>query len=167
VTKDQKISRNKILWAPWRIRYILEEKEAGCLFCDKIHSNDDVDNHVIARSEHSFALLNIFPYNSGHMMVAPYGHTAGLEALPEKEDADLMMLVQRSIKALKETMGPEGFNVGLNLGRSAGAGVVDHLHIHIVPRWRGDTNFMPIIADTDVVPQSLAAACRLLREAMT
>jgi ATP adenylyltransferase len=166
VIKREKTSRRKILWAPWRIRYILDEKEDGCLFCNKIQSNDDVNNHVIARSDHSFALLNIFPYNSGHIMVAPYRHTAELENLPAEEVSDLMLLVQRSIKALKETMEPEGFNVGLNLGRSAGAGVVDHLHIHIVPRWQGDTNFMPVIADTDVIPQSLDAACHLLREAM-
>jgi ATP adenylyltransferase len=167
VTKDQKISRNKILWAPWRIRYILEEEGDGCLFCNKVQSADDVNNHVIARSEHSFALLNIFPYNSGHMMVAPYRHTAELENLPADEIADLMMLVQRSIKALKEAMGPEGFNVGFNLGKSAGAGVVDHLHLHIVPRWQGDTNFMPVISDTDVVPQSLDSACQLLRDAIS
>jgi len=167
VDNNQKISRNKILWAPWRIRYILEEEEDGCLFCNKVQSTDDVNNHVIARSEHSFALLNIFPYNSGHMMVAPYRHTAELENLPVDEIADLMILVQRSIKALKEAMGPEGFNVGFNLGKSAGAGVVDHLHLHIVPRWQGDTNFMPVISDTDVVPQSLDSACRLLRKAMT
>ena len=165
--KNKKISRHKILWAPWRIRYILEERECGCLFCKKVQSTEDVDNHVIARSEHSFALLNVFPYNSGHIMVAPYRHTAELENLAADEIADLMMLVQRSIKALKETMKPEGFNVGFNLGKSAGAGVVDHLHLHIVPRWQGDTNFMPVIADTDVVPQSLDAACRLLRQAMT
>jgi len=101
------------------------------------------------------------------MMVAPYRHTAELENLPVDEIADLMILVQRSIKALKEAMGPEGFNVGFNLGKSAGAGVVDHLHLHIVPRWQGDTNFMPVISDTDVVPQSLDSACRLLRKAMT
>lgn len=166
MAKNQKISRSKILWAPWRIRYILDEKGDGCLFCNKAQSNDDLNNHVISRSDHSYALLNIFPYNSGHMMVAPYRHTAELENLPVEEVTDLMMLVQSSIKALKETMEPEGFNVGLNLGRSAGAGVVDHLHIHIVPRWQGDTNFMPVISGTDVVPQSLDAACRLLREAM-
>ncbi|MEA3505882.1 MAG: HIT domain-containing protein [Elusimicrobiota bacterium] len=125
-----------------------------------------MNNHVIARSEHSFALLNIFPYNCGHMMIAPYRHTAEMENLSAEEITDIMWLLQRSIKALKETMDPEGFNVGFNLGRSAGAGVADHLHLHIVPRWVGDTNFMPVVADTDVIPQSLEETCRLLRNAI-
>jgi len=98
-------------------------------------------------------------------MVAPYRHTAELENLPEEEISDLMILVQKSVRALKRTLEPEGFNVGLNLGKSAGAGVIDHLHIHIVPRWQGDTNFMPVVADTDIIPQSLEETCRLLRGA--
>ncbi|MDP8213985.1 MAG: HIT domain-containing protein [Candidatus Euphemobacter frigidus] len=162
---QEKISRNRALWAPWRIKYILEEKEEGCLFCRKAKMGDDAANHIIARSKHSFTLLNIFPYNSGHLMVAPYRHTAELENLPEEEISDLMILVQKSVRALKRTLEPEGFNVGLNLGKSAGAGVIDHLHIHIVPRWQGDTNFMPVVADTDIIPQSLEETCRLLRGA--
>lgn len=164
--KKNKISGHRILWAPWRIKYILDDKEDSCLFCAKVQSEDDLNNQVVARSDYSFALLNKFPYNCGHMMVAPYRHTAEFENLSPEEISDLFHLVQRSIKALKETMAPEGFNVGLNLGRSAGAGVVDHLHIHIVPRWQGDTNFMPVIADTEVVPQSLDATYRLLRQAI-
>lgn len=164
---QDKIFRNRALWAPWRIKYILEDKEEGCLFCRKAEMGNDAANHIIARSKHSFILLNIFPYNSGHLMVAPYRHTAELENLPEEELSDLMILVQKSVRALKRTLEPEGFNVGLNLGKSAGAGVIDHLHIHIVPRWQGDTNFMPVVADTDVIPQSLEETCRLLRGAFT
>ena len=155
------------MWAPWRIRYILEDKEDGCLFCKKAALGDDAVAYIVDRGESSFALLNIFPYNSGHLMVAPYRHTEELEKLPVEEITDLMTLVQRSVKALKISMEPEGFNVGFNLGRSAGAGVIDHLHVHIVPRWQGDTNFMPVLADTGVVPQSLEAVYRLLRDAFS
>lgn len=154
----------KILWAPWRIDYILEDKEGGCLFCQKSKSKDDAKNYVIYRSERSFALLNTFPYNSGHIMVAPYRHTAEFEGLGPEETADLMQCVQKCLQALKKSMEPEGFNLGINLGKSAGAGVVDHLHIHIVPRWQGDTNYMPVIADTTIIPQSLKVVYDLLKK---
>ncbi len=159
--------RKNLLWAPWRIKYILEKKDEGCLFCGKSSPGDDAANFIIARGEYSFALLNVFPYNSGHLMIAPYRHTAELDNLPPEEVADLMALVRVAIKALKSSLAPEGFNIGLNLGKAAGAGVIDHLHIHIVPRWQGDTNFMPVIADTGVVPQSLEETCRVLRTAFS
>ncbi|MFH1038489.1 MAG: HIT domain-containing protein [PVC group bacterium] len=164
-TEDDLKGRHHTLWAPWRIAYILEEKENGCLFCRKAASRDDVADYIIARSSHSFALLNVFPYNSGHLMVAPCRHTAELENLQPEETADLAGLVQRAVRALKISLEPEGFNVGINLGRAAGAGVIDHLHIHVVPRWQGDTNFMPVIANTGVVPEALAATLATLRAA--
>lgn len=145
--------------------YINGEKEGGCLFCRKAASGDDVANHVVARGERSFVLLNLYPYNSGHLMVAPCRHTGELESLDPEESADLMSLVGRSVAVLKRCLNPDGFNVGFNLGRAAGAGIVDHIHLHIVPRWQGDTNFMPVISDTRVVPQALADTGRLLRKA--
>ncbi len=153
----------KLLWAPWRMGYINGEKEDGCIFCRKAASKDDIDNQVVARGKQSFALLNLYPYTSGHLMVVPYRHTGQLESLDSEEIADLMALVRKSIEVLKHCLDPEGFNVGFNLGKSGGAGIVDHLHLHIVPRWAGDTNFMPVIADTRVVPQALADTARLLR----
>ena len=143
------------LWAPWRIRYILAGKDEGCLFCRKSQESDDARNHIVIRERNCFALLNTFPYNAGHLMVAPYKHTGELDDLSDQELNDLMGLTRRCKQLLRRAMKPEGFNIGLNLGRCAGAGVVDHLHVHIVPRWNGDTNFMPVLADTHVVPQAL------------
>jgi len=145
--------------------YINGEKEAGCLFCRKAAGEDDLADHVVARGERSFVLLNLFPYNSGHLLVAPYRHTDLLEDLEPGETAEMMSLVRKSVEVLKGCLAPEGFNIGFNLGKSAGAGIVDHLHLHIVPRWEGDTNFMPVISDTRVVPQALAETGRVLREA--
>ena len=160
--------RNNLLWAPWRMKYIRRDRgeEEGCLFCRKGQSRADLDNYVICRSSLSFALLNTFPYNNGHLLVAPYRHTADLIDLRPEETADLMAITRKCVRALKEVMEPDGFNIGLNLGAAAGAGVVDHLHLHIVPRWQGDTNFMPVIAGTDVIPQSLQELYRLLTEAI-
>jgi ATP adenylyltransferase len=143
------------LWAPWRIRYILAEKEEGCFFCRKSAESDDVKNYVIIRERNCFALLNTYPYNAGHLMVAPYKHTGELDDLSEQELAEFMSLTRRCKQLLTKTMKPEGFNIGINLGRCAGAGVLDHVHMHIVPRWDGDTNYMPVLADTHVVPQAL------------
>lgn len=145
----------ELLWAPWRIRYILGEKDKGCFFCRKSQEADDVKNHVLIREHTCFALLNTYPYNAGHMMVAPYKHTGELDELADRELADLMSLTRRCRQLLARAIKPDGFNIGLNLGRAAGAGVLDHLHIHIVPRWNADTNFMPVLADTHVVPQAL------------
>jgi ATP adenylyltransferase len=143
------------LWAPWRIRYILAEKEEGCFFCHKSQEADDAKNLVIIRERNCFALLNTYPYNAGHLMVAPYKHTGELDDLSEQELSEFMSLTRRCKQLLTKTMKPDGFNIGINLGRCAGAGVLDHVHMHIVPRWNGDTNFMPVIADTHVVPQAL------------
>ncbi|MEI8314384.1 MAG: HIT domain-containing protein [Verrucomicrobiota bacterium] len=145
------------LWAPWRIGYILREKEEGCFLCRKPQAATDTVNHILIRDRTCFALLNAYPYNAGHLMVVPYKHTSELDDLTEQELADLMMLTRRCKNLLTQALKPDGFNVGINLGQAAGAGVSDHLHIHIVPRWNGDTNFMTVTGDVRVVPQALDA----------
>jgi len=159
------------LHAPWRIEYILSPKPKldQSLFTSIAQSTDDVVNLVIVRDRTCYALLNRYPYNGGHLMVVPYKQVEDLHGLTDEELADLWKLARRCITALKAVMKPDGFNVGINLGKVAGAGIEEHLHIHIVPRWNGDTNFMPVIADTGILPQSLdttweklsAAAVRL------
>lgn len=155
------------LHAPWRIEYILapkpEEAEEGSLFTRIAQSDDDEGNLVVARDRTCFALLNRYPYNGGHLMAVPYRETPGLDGLTRDELADLMELTRRCQAALGEVMNPEGFNIGINQGKVAGAGIVEHLHIHIVPRWNGDTNFMPVIADTLVVPEALKETAAKLR----
>jgi len=144
------------LWAPWRIGYILRAKEPGCFLCRKPQEADDAKNHILIRDRTCFALLNAYPYNAGHLMVVPYKHTAELDDLTESEMADLMTLTRRCKQILARALKPDGFNIGLNLGRAAGAGVDDHMHFHIVPRWSGDTNFMSVTGgDIRVVPQAL------------
>lgn len=153
------------LWAPWRMSYVTAEKPEGCIFCDKPAAGDDGANHIVWRGEKAFVLLNTFPYNNGHMMVTPFAHIAAFETLPSDTLAEMMALCQDAVKALKRDFDPDGVNMGLNLGAAAGAGVKDHLHIHIVPRWTGDTNFMPVTADVRVIPQSLDRAYELLHGA--
>jgi ATP adenylyltransferase len=152
------------LWAPWRIRYILGPKEAGCFLCRKPQEADDANNYILIRDRTCFALLNTYPYNAGHLMVAPYKHTGDLDDLTEQELADLMALTRRCKQLLTRAIKPHGFNIGVNLGRVAGAGVEDHMHIHIVPRWEGDTNYMPVLADTHVVPQALDELYQTLKK---
>ncbi len=143
------------LWAPWRIEYIKIAKEEGCILCQKPQENSDIANYILHRGKKNFIIMNRYPYNSGHLMVAPNRHTANLEELTDEELGEHYKLVQRSITVLKQLFKPEGFNIGMNLGRIAGAGVDKHIHTHIVPRWAGDTNFMPVIADTNVVNEAL------------
>lgn len=143
------------LWAPWRINYLRAKKSKICIFCKAFKSNKDKENFVIYRSKFSFAILNIFPYNNGHTMVAPVRHISCLSKLENKEILDLNLNMVKIINVLKKTLKPEGFNIGINLGKCAGAGVPGHLHIHIVPRWKGDTNFMPTVAETKIISQSL------------
>ena len=153
------------LHAPWRIEYILSPKpemKTG-LFARIAQSSDDEANLVIARDRTCFALLNRYPYNGGHLMVVPYKESADLNGLTDEEVADLWKLVRRCINALTSVMHPDGFNVGINLGKVAGAGIHEHLHIHIVPRWTGDTNFMPVLAGTGVVPDALKEVATKLR----
>src|SRR5216684_7688485 len=156
------------LHAPWRIEYILAPKPAltESLFTRIAQSNDDEANHVIARERTCFALLNTYPYTGGHLMVVPYKQVRDLDGLTDDEMLDLMKLTRRCKDALTRVMKPEGFNIGLNLGKVAGAGIFEHLHVHIVPRWLGDTNFMPVIAQTSVLPQALGELAAKLRDAL-
>jgi ATP adenylyltransferase len=157
-----------ILHAPWRIEYILAPKPKldESLFTSIAQSGEDEGNLVIARDRTCYALLNRYPYNGGHLMVVPYKQSPDLDGLTDEEVSDLWKLVRRCIAMLKREMKPDGFNIGINLGRVAGAGIVEHLHIHIVPRWSGDTNFMPVIAGVSVVPQALIELGNQLRRAM-
>ena len=159
----------EILHAPWRIQYILAPKppaSGDSLFTQIAQSSDDLAHHVVARDRTCYAVLNTYPYNGGHLMVVPYRQTADLNDLTVEEIGDLMKLTRRCLNALTQTMKPDGFNIGMNLGRCAGAGVLEHLHIHIVPRWNGDTNFMPVLADTRVMPEALADVAARLRAAL-
>ena len=156
------------LHAPWRIEYILAPKtqSAESLFSQIARSSDDEANYVIVRDRTCYALLNTYPYTGGHLMIVPYKQTADLNDLTEEEMSDLFKLTRRCQNALKQVMHPDGFNVGLNIGKVAGAGIVEHLHVHIVPRWQGDTNFMPVLAGTTVVPQALKELAAQLRAAL-
>ena len=156
------------LHAPWRIEYILAPKpqSAESLFSQIARSSDDEANYVIVRDRTCYALLNTYPYTGGHLMIVPYKQTSDLNELTEEEMSDLIKLTRRCQNALKQVMHPDGFNVGLNIGKVAGAGIVEHLHVHIVPRWQGDTNFMPVLASTTVVPQALKELAAQLRAAL-
>jgi ATP adenylyltransferase len=156
----------KRLWAPWRLRYLVGEKPIGCIFCEKIKDRDDRAGYVIHRGDVGFIMLNLYPYNNGHLMVAPYAHVASLEDLDQETLGRLMALVNKGLAALRLAMKPDGFNVGVNIGAAAGAGVADHVHIHIVPRWNGDTNFMPTIAEAKVIPEMLDTTWEKLRQAL-
>lgn len=154
------------LWAPWRIDYILDnnsEKEDGCLFC-RLHAEDeDRKNLILTRTEHSYVILNRYPYSNCHLLVLPAAHIADLSELEEKAYIDLMLLLKKSIGVLQRALQPGGINAGLNMGAVAGAGIAAHLHFHIVPRWPGDHNFMPVIADTMVMPQCLDQSYEMLQ----
>lgn len=152
----------KHIWAPWRIEYILQDKPEGCILCDKPKEDKDAENYILYRGNHNFIMMNSYPYNPGHLMIAPYRHIPGLEELTEEERNEHFELVSRSIRVLREVFQPGGFNIGANLGKVAGAGIDDHFHSHIVPRWQGDTNYVPILADTRVVPQALAETYKSL-----
>lgn len=151
------------IWAPWRIQYIQMEKPEGCFLCQKPGQNKDALNYILYRGEENFIILNVFPYNPGHLMVATYRHVAGVEELTDRERQEHFELVSRSVKVLKKAFAPAGFNIGLNLGKVAGAGVDDHVHTHVVPRWQGDTNFMPVLSEVKVLPESLEGIYKKLR----
>jgi ATP adenylyltransferase len=144
------------LWAPWRIEYIRRPKADTCVFCAAA-AGDDAEHLVLERGARCFSLLNAFPYAPGHAMSAPYRHVAGIEDLDEHELLELMTLARRATAAMADVMAPAGYNLGLNLGEVAGAGIADHVHLHVVPRWAGDTNFMPVLADIKVIPEHLIA----------
>lgn len=145
------------LHAPWRMEYIEHAGEpvCECIFCEKPQQECDQQNLIIHRGEYNFVILNAFPYNNGHLMVIPYHHTADFTELSAETLHEMMRLAKLAVSALKRTMRPEGFNMGMNIGHPAGAGIAEHLHLHIVPRWNGDTNFMPVIGNTRVLPESL------------
>jgi ATP adenylyltransferase len=143
------------LWAPWRLEYIKGPKADECIFCTKPEAGDDRGSYIVRRGEHCFVMLNAFPYNNGHLMVAPYRHVPSIEELEGDALLELMTLAQQGLGALRAAYAPEGFNLGINQGKVAGAGVEHHVHLHVVPRWGADTNFMPVIGDTRVLPQSL------------
>ena len=152
------------LWAPWRMQYIGVEQPEGCLFCRILASpQDDEANLVLWRPQGALVLLNRFPYNAGHTMIAPEVHVSSLELLDDQQTLGLMRAVRRTLMVLGEVMKPEGFNVGANIGRAAGAGIPDHVHIHVVPRWNGDTSFMPVLDDVKVINEALAQTADKLR----
>jgi ATP adenylyltransferase len=154
------------LWAPWRIEYVTGPKGPECVFCLAADETGDEAKRVIERGDRCFTILNAFPYAPGHAMVAPNRHVAQLEQLSDEELLEMMQQTRRMILGLGNAMTPDGFNVGLNLGTVAGAGIADHLHLHVVPRWNGDTNFMPVLADTRVIPQALDATREALLAAL-
>jgi ATP adenylyltransferase len=154
----------EIIWAPWRIDYILQaEKDEGCFLCRALESDEDEANLVLERRENCFAIFNRYPYNNGHMLIAPNAHKADLSDLDESELLEVMRLTRDVQERLRAAMCPHGFNIGINLGRCAGAGLPGHLHVHIVPRWNGDTNFMSATAHSKVIVQSLEALYQVLR----
>lgn len=155
------------LWAPWRIDYITSPKDGECIFCAAAAArNADPAHRPIDRTEHCLTILNAFPYAPGHVMVAPVRHVGGLEDLTEQEMLDTMQLARRAILATRTAMTPDGFNVGYNLGKVAGAGIVDHVHLHVVPRWQGDTSFMPVLDGTCIIAQALEATHAVLADAI-
>lgn len=137
------------------MEFILADKTDGCIFCKKKCQDNDRENYIVYRGTDGFIMLNAYPYTGGHLMVVPYAHVGTVEGLDVGAVTELMALVQRSVRALRLALHPEGFNIGMNIGKSAGAGIADHVHIHVVPRWQGDTNFMPVLADARTIPELL------------
>lgn len=150
------------LWAPWRMEYILGPHRNECIFCEALKKGEE--GYTLVREEFAFVIMNTFPYNNGHIMVAPTRHTGDIGNLSDEEMLSISRLVKKSLQILQDKLKPDAFNIGMNLGRVAGAGVEDHIHIHIVPRWNGDTNFMPVISDTKIVSQALEETYRILKE---
>jgi len=148
------------------MQYLVGEKEEGCIFCSKIAESHDEENYILYRGEWGFLILNLYPYTNGHMMAVPYQHVASLEQLDAETLTELMLLVNKGLAALRQAMSPQGFNIGVNIGEVAGAGVASHVHIHIVPRWGGDTNFMPVLDETRVIPELLDQTYERLRVLM-
>lgn len=153
----------KRLWTPWRMKYLEGKRPEGCVFCQKIADSDDAKNHILYRGKHACVMLNLYPYNSGHVMIIPYTHAGRLADLSMDVQTEMLVLLNKSLEVLQRALSPEGFNVGMNLGRAAGAGIDEHVHVHAVPRWSGDTNFMAIFAETRVVPEWLDDTYRKLK----
>ena len=155
------------LWTPWRYRYIADPtKDEGCVFCAALAAKDDAKTLIVFRGHKNFIILNRYPYTSGHVMVVPYVHSADLAACDAETASELMALAQRSQAALEKTYHPQGYNLGMNLGKAAGAGVTHHLHMHVLPRWSGDSNFMTVVGETRVEPEDLDTTYEKLRRAL-
>jgi ATP adenylyltransferase len=155
------------LWAPWRLEYIQSPEQDGCIFCVDDDSTDDQARLVVARGAYSYVIMNRYPYSNGHLMLSPYRHLAEFAKLDTDEILEIHQLLVLSQRALRDVCAAQGFNVGWNIGRVAGAGIADHLHMHIVPRWAGDSNFMPVLADIRVIPQHIEKTYTLLVEAFS
>lgn len=153
------------LWAPWRIRYVSSKKQKKCIFCQAARSH--LKSYVIFKTRHSIAMLNIFPYNNGHIMISPLRHIGDFSGLAEKEGLDLFWSINKAKLLLDKVLKPHGYNIGINISADAGAGITGHLHIHIVPRFKGDTNFMPVIYNTKIISQSLDELCKRLKNAQS
>ncbi|OFV95388.1 MAG: HIT family hydrolase [Acidobacteria bacterium RIFCSPLOWO2_02_FULL_60_20] len=152
------------LWSPWRYRYVTgAEPTSGCVFCQKVEQNEDEKNLILYRGLNNFVLLNIYPYTSGHLMVAPYRHIAQLAQADDATWSELMMLTRKAEQAIQTAYKPEGINLGMNLGKSAGAGIADHIHMHVLPRWQADSNFISVIGETRVLPEALSDTYRKLK----
>jgi ATP adenylyltransferase len=147
----------KFLWAPWRLGYVMGEREKECIFCTKPKASDDKKHLILFRGKHCFVILNLYPYNNGHMMVVPYSHIDSVLKLKKEEAEEMMALTQKCVDALGKKFTPQGYNIGMNLGTCAGAGIETHIHMHIVPRWNGDTNYMPVLGGTKVLAQTVDA----------
>jgi len=155
------------LWTPWRMAYIKQEpKKSGCIFCEKIKAGDDRKEHILWRGKLAYITLNLYPYNNGHLMVVPYQHSPSLEYLSSETVLEIGELINFSLRLLKEALAPDGFNIGVNIGKFAGAGVEEHVHVHVVPRWSGDTNFMTVAAETRVIPDWIDDTYATLKEFM-
>ncbi|OSS42202.1 HIT family protein [Desulfurella amilsii] len=155
----------KTLWAPWRMAYILSEKKPeDCVFCNAFRERKDEENYVLFRSKHCFVIMNIYPYNPGHIMVVPNRHIDHIKLLNEQERADIFQVMQTFCNILETAFKPNGFNIGMNIGSTAGAGIADHIHFHIVPRWNGDTNFISTVCDTKVISESLRQTYNKIKE---
>jgi ATP adenylyltransferase len=144
------------IWAPWRSKFIYHRRTQGCIFCTKPNQRSDKESLIVERGKTVYSLLNLYPYNNGHLMIAPYRHLKNVTLMSPEECAELFCMLQRSLKKLDKLLKPKGYNVGFNIGRVAGAGYDKHIHLHVVPRWPGDTNFMPVVAETKIISESLS-----------
>jgi ATP adenylyltransferase len=151
------------IWAPWRVEYIFSEKPESCILCDKPNENKDEENYVLYHGKHNYVILNKYPYNPAHLLIAPYRHIDSLEHLTDEERNEHFELVSRCLGVLRKVFNPHGFNIGANIGRTAGAGIDEHYHSHIIPRWNGDTNYVTIMDDVRVIPQAMAETYQQLK----
>jgi len=152
------------IWAPWRVEYIFSEKPEGCILCDKPNENKDEENYVLYRGKYNYIMLNKYPYNPAHLLIAPYRHTDTVENLTDEERNEHFELVCRGLGVLRKVYNPHGFNIGANLGRTAGAGIDEHYHSHIIPRWNGDTNYITVMDDVRVIPQAMAETYQQIKD---